>query len=266
MTVFCFQVPSTENEWCQVADEFERHWNFPNCLGALDGKHIAIMAPCNSGSLYYNYKNFFSVVLLALVDARYRFLYVDVGSYGRVSDGGVFNGSSLAQALAQNSLHIPPSRCLPNSDTRVPFVVVADDAFASKPHLLKPYSMRNCTEEQRVFNYRLSRARRVVENAFGILSQRFLVFKKPLGLNPEKVQVVVMAACCLHNFLLSSVHSGAAYAAVESPEHVTDNCMQPLCSQGSNHSSSDAMTVRNSFCSYFNSENGKLSWQQRASR
>jgi len=148
MTVFCFQVPSTENEWCQVADEFERHWNFPNCLGALDGKHIAIMAPCNSGSLYYNYKNFFSVVLLALVDARYRFLYIDVGSYGRVSDGGVFNSSSLAQALAQNSLHIPPSRCLPNSDTRVPFVVVADDAFASKPHLLKPYSMRNCTEEQ----------------------------------------------------------------------------------------------------------------------
>lgn len=75
--------PSSPEQWKTVANGFAKRWNFYNCLGALDGKHVAIRAPANSGSMFYNYKGFYSIILLALVDSDYKFLYVDVGANGR---------------------------------------------------------------------------------------------------------------------------------------------------------------------------------------
>lgn len=102
-------------------------------------------------------------MLLALVDAHYKFLYVHIGNYGRSSDGGFFNNSTLGSALASNKLDIPPPQNIANTDIVTPFFIVPNDAFAMKPYLIKPYGFRKCTANQRVFNYRLSRARRVVE-------------------------------------------------------------------------------------------------------
>ena len=76
-------VPKTTNAWLSIADEFEKRWNFPHCLGAIDGKHIVIQAPARSGSLYYNYKKSFSIVLLAVCNARYEFTLVDIGEAGK---------------------------------------------------------------------------------------------------------------------------------------------------------------------------------------
>lgn len=75
--------PNTEEEWLQVSRGFASKWNFENTVGALDGKHVALRCPPKAGSLYYNYKGFHSIVLMALVDADYKFLYVDVGANGR---------------------------------------------------------------------------------------------------------------------------------------------------------------------------------------
>jgi hypothetical protein len=133
------QVPSTEAEWQRVADEFEQKWNFSNCIGALDGKRINLQAPINSGSFYYDYKQNFSVILMALVDANYNFLYVDVGANGRQSDGAVFANCSLSTALENNCLNVPPPKVLTGSSIELPFVVVADDAFPMKSYLMKPY-------------------------------------------------------------------------------------------------------------------------------
>lgn len=69
--------------------EFEKMWNFPNVVGAIDGKHVRIKCPPNSTSVFFNYKDFFSVVLLAIVGASYRFIGVDIGSFGREGDAGV---------------------------------------------------------------------------------------------------------------------------------------------------------------------------------
>ena len=71
--------PTTPNDWREVAQEFESRWNFPHACGALDGKHVACRCPAKSGTMYYNYKGYYSVVLMALVDADYKFLWADVG-------------------------------------------------------------------------------------------------------------------------------------------------------------------------------------------
>jgi hypothetical protein len=74
--------PNTPEEWKTVAEGFADKWNFHHTCGAVDGKHIAIKCPPNSGSMYFNYKKFYSIVLMALVDANYRFLCVNLGANG----------------------------------------------------------------------------------------------------------------------------------------------------------------------------------------
>ena len=132
----------------------------------MDGKHVQLKCPVNSGSYYFNYKSSFSIVLWTYAD--YKFLYVNVGCNGRISDGGVFRNSSLSNALSLNTLNIR----LSDSESR-PYVVVADDAFPLKTYMMKLYAFKNLCTEIRVFNYHISRARRVVENTFGILVNRF---------------------------------------------------------------------------------------------
>lgn len=88
-------MPSRLTEWKEVSKDFEDRWNFPHCLGAMDGKHIAITCQPNSGSQYFNYKQFFSIVLFAVTGSRYNFLYVHAGAQGRISDGGVFRHTAF---------------------------------------------------------------------------------------------------------------------------------------------------------------------------
>ena len=89
-------------DWKKKAEEFWTRWNFPNCVAAIDGKHVRIVvAPINSGSLYFNYKGYFSIVLLAMVDANCKFLLINVGSYGKEGDAGIFKKSHM-QHLVKN--------------------------------------------------------------------------------------------------------------------------------------------------------------------
>ncbi|XP_068121714.1 putative nuclease HARBI1 [Hyperolius riggenbachi] len=190
--------PSTPEEWLAIAEDFDHLWNFPNCGGALDGKHIRIIAPRGSGLFYFNYKGFHSIVLMALVNAHYEFVMVDIGANGRVSDGGVIEKTSFMRKLKRNLLHLPN-----NGQTKLGlnFVYVADEAFALHEHVLKPFPQRTLNYERKIFNYRLSRARRIVENAFGILANRFRVLHTAINLRMDKIDVVVYACCMLHNFL-----------------------------------------------------------------
>nr|XP_054774507.1 putative nuclease HARBI1 [Lytechinus pictus] len=196
-----FDFPTTSDGWKKVAETFCKRWNFHHVCGALDGKHVAVRRPRTSGSLYYNYKGFFSIILLALVDADYKFLWGDIGSQGSSSDCQIFNHSPLRAGLENGTLGLPDPEALPDDDKPIPYFIVGDDAFPLRTWMMKPYSHRGLTNGERIFNYRLSRARRVVENSFGILAHRWRCLLGTMQQDPEKAKVIVMAAMCLHNLM-----------------------------------------------------------------
>ncbi|KAL3222172.1 hypothetical protein MRX96_028909 [Rhipicephalus microplus] len=147
-----------------IAEQFWCKWNFPNCAGAIDGKHIRLDAPPNSGTLYFNYKQGFSINLMASCDASYKFTSVYIGCYGRESDGGVFAASQLGIFVDNGHKNLPDPCELPNGGPVLPYVFVADDAFPLKTNLMKLYpGTQGANSAKRIYNYRLSRARRRVD-------------------------------------------------------------------------------------------------------
>ncbi|XP_073533020.1 uncharacterized protein [Phyllobates terribilis] len=253
--------PNTEEEWKKIASDFEQLWQFPNCGGALDGKHVRITQPPNSGSYFYNYKGYFSIILMALVNANYEFINVDVGMNGRVSDGGVLEHTLFGERLDNYDLHLPP-----NSETtgNLNFVFVGDEAFPLHPNLIKPFPQKSLTQERRIFNYRLSRARHVVENAFGIMANRFRIFHTPINMKLTSIDSVVLACCTLHNFLRrrdaisycppSFVDSvDLANGEVELGEwRANDPAIAGLQPVGYGRNTHDVKTCRDNYCEYFN--------------
>lgn len=137
---------------------------------------------------------------MAVVDADGLFLIVDVGEYGRNSDGRAFQDSNFGQLMQRGFLHLPNSTPLPGEQCDVPFYFVGDEAFPLKNNLMKPYSRRQLTNDRRVFNNRL-RGRKSVECAFGMSRTKFQVLSTPVYCNPDKVDIIVQTMCILHNII-----------------------------------------------------------------
>lgn len=230
-------------------------------------------APPNSGSIYYNYKHTHSIVLMGICDADYKFLYVDVGCNGRVSDGGVFNKCSYTTARDVGLLHLPKPSPLLGRDVDIPYVLVADDAFALKPNVMKPFPGNHLPASQRVHNYRLSRARRTIENTFGIMSAKFRVLRSPILLDAAKTRKVTLACCALHNFLITRQQNSYATPGLADQFAVDgtmiegdwrsgwpEETMYPL-QHAPRYISNDAKAVREEFETYFMSPAGEVPWQ-----
>lgn len=180
--------------------QFAKRWNYPACIGAVDGKHVRLRCPSGSGSQFYNYKGFHSLVLMAVVNGNYEFLYANVGAEGKTADGGCWRQCDFARALEKERLNLPPDIQL-DATTSIPVHLIADDAFPMGKRLLKPYPQRMLTPEERIFNYRLSRGRRLVENVFGIISSKFRILKMEMAFTVKHCVTVVESICVLHNVL-----------------------------------------------------------------
>ena len=194
--------PRTREQWKRIATEFEQLWGFPHCLGAGDGKHVVIDCPKKGGSTYFNYKGTFSILLLAYCDARYQFTSVDIGQFGSQNDSGTYNDSLISSALENNTLNLPPAEDLDGCTLKpLPYVFVVDEGLPLTSFQMRPWPGRNLSEDHAIFNYRLSRARRIIENCFGILAARWRVFRRPIRASVYLVQKIIEAAVCLHNYL-----------------------------------------------------------------
>nr|CAI5842950.1 unnamed protein product [Callosobruchus analis] len=180
----------TEEKWREIAINFEKYANFPNCIGAVDGKHIRIVKPINSGSLCYNYKSFFSIVLLAVCDANFCFTYIDVGAFGKFSDSNVF----------------------------------------------------------------LTRARRYIECSFGILSNKWRIFHRPLNVSFRLAKKIIKACCVLHNFVCSR----DGYAFHHTLKTKGFRPINPAISVQNRV----GYSVRDQFANYFVSPSGQVPWQE----
>ena len=264
--------PTTEAEWREVAELFQRRWNFPHCLGALDGKHVAVRKPRKGGSQYWNYKGYNSIIMLALVDGDYKFLWVDIGAMGSCSDCQIFNHSELKELMEDGKAGVPLPEALPHDDMDCGWYIVGDDAFPLKTWLMKPYSQRQLDHDKRIFNYRLSRARRIVENAFGILANRFGCLLTFMKQQPGQVTTITEACVCLHN-LMRMRYPGQQNAILDQEDkghqwipgawregrNMDDILHVP---QGRNRDSQLGKLQREYLNNYFNSEVGSVPWQE----
>ncbi|XP_047034656.1 protein ANTAGONIST OF LIKE HETEROCHROMATIN PROTEIN 1-like [Helicoverpa zea] len=215
------KLPQTPAEWLIIEEGFRR--KFPRCVGAIDGKHIVIKCPPHSGSQYYNYKHTYSIVLMALVDSEYRFIFADIGAQGRISDGGIFQNCLLWQKIDAGTINLPPDAPLPGREIDVPYVFLGDGAFALHKHIMKPFPGNyNFNTMERTFNHKLSSSRVIVENVFGILTTVFRIFRKPIEIDIENVPTVTMTCILLHNFLKNSKTSSNIYAPPGTFDSVVD--------------------------------------------
>ncbi|XP_036139143.1 protein ANTAGONIST OF LIKE HETEROCHROMATIN PROTEIN 1-like [Monomorium pharaonis] len=119
----------TKEDWLNIEHDFEELWNFKHCVGAIDGKHILIQCPNNSGLSYFNYKNNHSIVLLGICNAKYIFTFVDIGAYGRRSDGGIFKDSLIGQSFDNKQMNLPEAEPITSDGQPLPYVLVGDEAF-----------------------------------------------------------------------------------------------------------------------------------------
>lgn len=271
--------PSLPEEWKEISEEFLNLWNFPHCIGAIDGKHIAIQCPINSGSLYHNYKGFFSIVLMAICDAHYVFTFVNIGDFGSNNDSGILQNSIVGKSFASNALGVPDAEPEEGFDIPLPYYLVGDDIFALQKWLLRSYPRRsNLSEEQQIFNYRLSRARRVIENAFGILRARWQIFGRPIRASVQTVEVITKAAVCLHNYLRQTNSAGYCPTGFVDCEDASGTikpgewrgilrtegghgALQPIAPLRGRRHTNSAVEVRDALTKYFVSDEGSLPWQ-----
>lgn len=262
------KAPSSSNEWLEIAKGFEETWNLPHVIGALDGKHIRVKCPAGSGTLYHNYKGFFSIVLLAACDARYCFTVIDIG---------VLLRSEMNRKFENGSLNLPePARLEGCRYDPLPYFMVGDEIFPLKTWLMRPFPGKDIQEEESVYNFRHSRARRTIENAFGIMTSRWRILNNPINASVENIEKYVMAIIVLHNYLrltenasycprgfADSFESDGSFIPGDwrAMANATNSQLLNLKPVRGSRYQQDAIFMRSCLKEYVNSALGKLEWQ-----
>ena len=177
---------------------FETRWQIPQCAGAIDGSHIPVSVPANLHTDYYNQKGWYSMLVQAVVSYDYTITDVNIGWPGSVHDAHVLVHSGLYHNATEGDL-LPHTFAKNVAGVEIPPYLIGDAAYPLKTWLIKPFPDRGLSSNKRTFNYRLSRARMVVENAFGRLKGRWRRLLKRNDMSLKNVPVIISACCVLHH-------------------------------------------------------------------
>lgn len=199
-------------------------------------------------------------MLLAVCDSNYKFILVDIGAEGRQSDGGIWSRSAMGQAFLKGDMNIPhPEQVL--EGPVLPYVLVADEAFQFTNYTMRPFPGKaGLTKEKQIFNYRLSRARRIVECAFGILVSQWRIYRRLIDTSIETAENIIKATIILHNYLHQDANNLCNIDLLDDI-NINTPALIDLNHIGSNTNTRQASKIRNIFMNYFNNE-GAVSWQE----
>ena len=195
--------PKSEQAVKEKLVDMDAEWQFPYAFAGIDGSHLPIKCPHGGQEAmkqYYNFKNFYSVVLLGLVDANYRFIWASLGAPGNTHDSTYFQSTSLWGDICSGN--ILPDKAVEVNGVEIPPIILGDGAFPLRSWLMKPHGDAILTSEKAYFNYRLSRARMITEGAFGKLKGRFRVLFRKCESNKETVKIMGLACVVLHNICI----------------------------------------------------------------
>ncbi|XP_077485416.1 uncharacterized protein LOC144095619 [Amblyomma americanum] len=216
---------------------------------------------------------------MAVVNSECKYILVDVGAEGVLSDGGTLKKSDFGCDLSEGRLDIPRIGRLPGMQETTPFAFVGDEAFQLRVDFMHPYPSRQLDNQKRIFNYRLSRARSCVENAFGITAARWRILLRTIPLHLSNVDCIVKAACILHNFLtIQNPQSQTLTDREDMSGNVVEgywrrgkqwvlgeSCVErqyfPLAPARAQNHHTDAAAARQQFAAYFCGKAGEVPWQ-----
>lgn len=245
-------MPPSCEDLKQVSNAFYLKWQIPNCIGCMDEKYFRIKNPPLSED--YKNKKLFSMVFQGITDADYKFLAIEVGSKSKKGGAGTFHFSQLNITLSENKFNIPPPRKLPGTNTIVPHALIGSEAFPLKHFLMRPYPLVKITDDQIIFNKRLSRASVSFKCAFGVVTSKFGIFSKTIETNKEHSELIIKVACLLHNIIREREGDRDEHF-LEFWENYTDSddnfINRKSKSRRNNRATAQALLIRNQLKQYF---------------
>lgn len=256
-------IPSTD-KWKAIANRFNELWDIPNCLGAIDRKHIRIQKLHNTGSRNYNSKNH-SIILMAACDADGLFTMIETRYACSGNEGGAFQNLSLTHWLERDGLNLPQSSPLPHDETsqEVPYFFIGNNAFPLKRYLLRPFPNEHKIDNKKIiYNYRFSRGTKTMERSFDMMAQKFQVLLTPVRcFSYQTVASISKAACILHNFVgvKDGLENSAPVVECDQFNGTQEFNLQEEVMQINAYSS--GATVRKYMSNYFIKAGASLPWQ-----
>ena len=212
---------------------------------------------------------------MAVCDANYCLSLIDIGQYSSNNDSGVLAASKMGQLFKDNEMNLPSSSKISESDFDFTYFLLGDEIFLLKPWLMWQFPGKNATKEERVYNYRHSRARGRIENAFRILPAQWRIFQKKIRATVKHFESYTLACLALHNYLCQTKNAGYSPSAFTDPEDNSgnlipgewrslnnrNNAFEDLSRTHGSRVASEALEIRSELKRYMNSQEGSLPWQ-----